>query len=218
MLFKGLNRHFFRKHGVSRIMSFWCKFLISYIYVTYNLFVGKDTYFHTTILTFINILASLNFFFIKKFFNNSVNLLEVRVKFSKTRELLNDVVSISIFNDKLVFFYLKWRSFLCRVKFIKYLKIIQAKKLSFKNIKRRKQRKRKRNTKLSYLAITFSKRNMFLNLSNHKRNTILLTTIRKEGFFGRRRTEYTSIFSTVRTVKQSFRKHKIRKLALIYKG
>ena len=68
------------------------------------------------------------------------------------------------------------------------------------------------------LHITFTKRNMFLNLTTFHNKSLLVTTLRKLGFLGRRRREYLSVYSAVRLVKQNLRKYKIQKLAIIYKG
>jgi ribosomal protein S11 len=68
------------------------------------------------------------------------------------------------------------------------------------------------------LSITFTKRNMFLNLSSYKNKNLLVTSLRKLGFSGRRRKEYASIYSATTTIKQLLRKYKIKRLAVVYKG
>ena len=59
---------------------------------------------------------------------------------------------------------------------------------------------------------------MFLVLS--KQDNILLhsTTLRKEGFLGRRRQQYVSVYDTVRVIKKIMRKFKISYICLIYNG
>ena len=52
-----------------------------------------------------------------------------------------------------------------------------------------------------FLYITFKKRNAFFNLSLSGGQTIKLTTLRKEGYVGRRRLEYTSLFSVMRSMR-----------------
>jgi len=68
------------------------------------------------------------------------------------------------------------------------------------------------------LYVTFSKRNTFFNLTDSKSRTLNLVTVRREGFLGRRRTEYTSVFSTSRIIKQKFKAFKLDNIALVYKG
>ena len=97
----------------------------------------------------------------------------------------------------------------------KYLK--KKKKLyNSRLLSRLKKKKMLLNT--GKLRITFTKRNMFLNLATFSNKSLLVTTLRKLGFLGRRRREYLSIYSAVRLVKQNLRKYKIQKLAIIYKG
>jgi len=78
----------------------------------------------------------------------------------------------------------------------------------------------KKNRKLNkgILSVTFSKRNMFLNLATNKHKSLLVTTLRRLGFLGRRRKEYLSIFSAVNVVKQTLRKYRIKCLSIIYNG
>jgi hypothetical protein len=80
------------------------------------------------------------------------------------------------------------------------------------------KKKKIKHSQTGILYVTFSKRNMFLNLSTFDNKSLLLTTLRKEGFSGRRRKEYISIFTVVRIIKQNLRKYKIKRLALIYRG
>ena len=83
----------------------------------------------------------------------------------------------------------------------------------------KKRAKRKRSwKKLGVLHITFKRRNVFFNLSTQFFQTLFLTTVRKQGFLGRRRQEYISIYSTMRIVKRKFKRYKLKKLSVIYNG
>jgi ribosomal protein S11 len=71
------------------------------------------------------------------------------------------------------------------------------------------------------LNITFKKRNTFFNVSQNFGKTIYLTSVRKEGYVGRKRTQYNSIFSVMRLVRKVIVNYFIIKdstLAIIYKG
>jgi hypothetical protein len=75
-----------------------------------------------------------------------------------------------------------------------------------------------KNTKRGFLYVTFARRNTFFNLADHTHKTKQLTTVRREGFLGRRRADYTSIFSTARIVKQKFKYLNFSRISVIYKG
>jgi ribosomal protein S11 len=71
------------------------------------------------------------------------------------------------------------------------------------------------------LNITFKKRNTFFNVSQNFGKTIYLTSVRKEGYVGRKRTQYNSIFSVMRLVRKVIVNYFIVKdstLSIIYKG
>ena len=99
------------------------------------------------------------------------------------------------------------------------IKKTQQLPLNLRSIKKRIKKKSKKKLKnLGLLYVTFSKRNTFFNLTDSYSKTLNLITVRREGFLGRRRTEYTSIFSTSRSIKQKFKPFKLDSIALIYKG
>ena len=68
------------------------------------------------------------------------------------------------------------------------------------------------------LNVTFSKRNVFFNVENALGITVLNTTLRRVGFRGRRRQEYTSLVTLTRIVKGKLKNLKLRRLILIYRG
>lgn len=71
------------------------------------------------------------------------------------------------------------------------------------------------------LNITFKKRNTFFNISKSFGKTVYLTSVRKEGYVGRKRTQYNSIFSVMRLVRKiilDFFIIKESNLAIVYKG
>jgi hypothetical protein len=97
---------------------------------------------------------------------------------------------------------------------IKYSKK-QKKYVIIKSLK-----KQEKNTHF-FLNITFKKKNTFFNVSQNFGNTVYLTSVRKEGYIGRKRTQYNSIFSVMRVVRKVIVNYFIRgdsTLTIIYKG
>jgi excinuclease UvrABC ATPase subunit len=56
------------------------------------------------------------------------------------------------------------------------------------------------------------------NLTDPIGNTLYMTTTRRQGYLGRRRVEYASVFSTTRTIKNIITKYKKNNLIILYKG
>ena len=52
------------------------------------------------------------------------------------------------------------------------------------------------------LKITFRRRNTFFVIVDSKGHVLRTTTVRREGFFGRRRKEYLSLHTTIKEVKK----------------
>jgi hypothetical protein len=99
----------------------------------------------------------------------------------------------------------------------KLIKIIYS-KIQKKYIIIKLLKKKKKNILLN---ITFKKRNTFFNLSKSFGKTVYLTSVRKEGYVGRKRTQYNSIFSVTRLVRKMILDFFIIKksnLIVIYKG
>jgi ribosomal protein S11 len=59
---------------------------------------------------------------------------------------------------------------------------------------------------------------MFLVITKLNNTIKVSTTLRKEGFFGRRRQQYVSIYDTIRFIKRLMRKVEINTIGLIYNG
>jgi hypothetical protein len=59
---------------------------------------------------------------------------------------------------------------------------------------------------------------MFLNISDFKNTCLMVTTLRRLGYIGRRRQEYTSIFSAIRSIKKKLFLYKLKRIAIIYNG
>lgn len=132
----------------------------------------------------------------------------------KIKRYFNDFYNYSL---KLDYFY-----------FLKYICIFKAKisrsrilcernKLNYFNVKDNRVFTNIPSKK-GFLYVTFARRNTFFNLADHKSRTLYLTTVRREGFLGRRRSAYTSIFSTSRIVKQKIKLLKLSSIAVVYKG
>ena len=68
------------------------------------------------------------------------------------------------------------------------------------------------------LHVTFKKRNTFFLLRDFKNRTLYLTTVRKEGYLGRRRKEYVSIFTVAKQIKPLIYKYKLNKISLLFSG
>ena len=52
------------------------------------------------------------------------------------------------------------------------------------------------------LKITFRRRNTFFVIVDPQGKVLKTTTVRREGFFGRRRKEYLSLYTTIKEVKK----------------
>lgn len=74
------------------------------------------------------------------------------------------------------------------------------------------------NKESSKLRIRFTHRNTFFTISDSKENILKTTSIRREGFYGRRRKTFTSLLTAMRSIKKSLRFLKIIKLDLIIIG
>lgn len=132
----------------------------------------------------------------------------------ENKKLKNSILSLDVLSNlqnKFIYFFLHFKIFPAHQK--NYIKLISKKNYKSKLIKKELKHK-----DLGILHITFTKRNAFINLSTHNYNTILLTTLRREGFLGRRRQEYVSLFTTIRVVKKKLSKFKFKRLALVYSG
>ena len=141
------------------------------------------------------------------FFQNYFKSL-IRIKNVKKNLLF--INSLSRFDDKFLYFFLNlrffsqdWRKF----------RFFLRKRKSFK-----KNKKTLRAYKKGLLYITFKKKNIFFNISATKDKSLYITTLRRLGFLGRKRREYTSIWSAVRTIRQYIRRYKFQRIAVIYKG
>lgn len=82
----------------------------------------------------------------------------------------------------------------------------------------KKKLKNTHKSKKGLFHITFSRRNMFLVIAKLNNTIKVSTTLRKEGFFGRRRQQYVSIYDTIRFIKRLMRKVHINTIGLIYNG
>jgi hypothetical protein len=74
---------------------------------------------------------------------------------------------------------------------------------------------------LVLLNVTFSKKNTFFNVSKSQGKTMYLTTVNREGYVGRKRVAYTSIFSVASLIKKvisSFYANKYCDICIVYKG
>jgi hypothetical protein len=157
------------------------------------------------------------FFFTKKkilFFLNKIKLSYFKLRltqlnkqyyFLKTNKIFKNLYSNVLYKDspfinKCLYFNIDW-----------YIVITKVRKLNKKYLRRKYKKK-------GYLHITFSRRNMFINLALNKKKTLFVNTLRRLGFLGRRRREYTSIFGAIRIIRKNIKKYKIKRLVLIYRG
>jgi len=84
-------------------------------------------------------------------------------------------------------------------------------------VKSKNFNKIKKRSETFRLYVTFKKRNIFFNITTHTGNSLYTTTTRRQGYSGRRRMEYSSVFSSARVVKTILNKY-TKKIALIYSG
>jgi ribosomal protein S11 len=153
---------------------------------------------------------------------------KIKCHFNKKQAInyLFCIESCSLFSNKFLYVFIHFfffsRTWATTRKLFSYRRSVGKEyfKLKVKKEYRRVNKAKKRLYKYNkgILSITFTKRNMFLNLANYNNKSLLVTSLRKLGFLGRRRREYTSILTATRLVKQTFRKYRIRFLIVIYKG
>jgi ribosomal protein S11 len=157
-------------------------------------------------------------------------LIDISLSSKRIKKHLFCINYCTLFNNKLLYTFLHYKLFSYGQRSIKLARAfrIRARKRIFRSQELKKKKINKKlilNAKKSsflqhkgLLSVTFTKRNMFLNLSDYKNKNLLVTSLRKLGFSGRRRKEYASIYSATTTIKKVLRKYKIKKLAIIYKG
>jgi len=152
-------------------------------------------------------------------FNNLVRLVsgyvshleEICVSKSVKKNLFF-IFSLSRFSDKFIYFFLSLRFFSSDWRVWRFF--LRKRRNALK-----KQKKTVRPYKKGILFITFKKKNIFFNIASNKSKSLHITTLRRLGFLGRKRREYLSIWSAIRSIKKIVRvNYKIRRLALVYKG
>ena len=132
----------------------------------------------------------------------------------KIKRYFNDFYNYSL---KLDYFYFLKYICIFKAKISRSNSSLQSNKLNYFNVKDDRVFANTP-TKKGFLYVTFARRNTFFNLADYKSRTLYLTTVRREGFLGRRRSAYTSIFSTSRIVKQRIKLLKLSSIAVVYKG
>jgi ribosomal protein S11 len=133
--------------------------------------------------------------------------------------------TLSKFTNKYLYAYVYCRflkeNWLGTKRFILYRRRRNKRSFIFK-YKKAKILKEKRSAIISTnrgkLSITFSKRNMFINLSTSKNKTLFVTTLRSLGYRGRRRYEYLSFFSCIRIVKARLKRYNMGRVMIVYRG
>lgn len=113
-------------------------------------------------------------------------------------------------------------NFLHSIRFFNYyLKIL---KIFIVSIKSTAISNKKRVIKYLYLKkkvnlfINLKKRNIIFNLTNIAGDSFFMTTLRREGYTGRRQLEYTSVESTALIIKSVLENLKITRIGLYYNG
>lgn len=133
------------------------------------------------------------------------NLLSLKkVIFFDKKDLSNIYYKI----QKLIFYYMK-----------SIEKYSIYNKNSFNNIYLKKKKKKIKH--LLLLNVTFGKRNTFFNVSSGMGKTLYLTTVSREGYVGRKKAAYTSLFGVTSLVKKIISNFYINKycdLCIVYKG
>jgi hypothetical protein len=116
--------------------------------------------------------------------------------------------------------------------FINYVQTFFFKKEKYRAVYLKNQKKlifvkqnfiEKKNLKKNqvYLNVTFAKKNTFFNVSSPKGKTVYLTTVVREGYIGKKRKAYTSIFSVASLINKLISNFYIKKycnVCIIYKG
>jgi hypothetical protein len=72
-----------------------------------------------------------------------------------------------------------------------------------------------------HLNVTFAKKNTFFNVSSPKGKTVHVTTVMRQGYLGKKRKSYTSIFSVALVINKLISNFYINKwcnICIIYKG
>lgn len=185
---------------------FWYMYFYKKLYNFnfFNLFLIKQTYINFFNLFILHYRIILLNKVIKKYYNYFYNCFKLSLNKNK-------------------YFYFYFKCFLLKYNYDMYTKFKSYIFFRLKRLNRKikalvKRKKIKKVKNFGILHITFKKRNIFFNLSSFKSKTLFLTTVRKEGFIGRRRREYISIYSTIRIIKKKFKRYKLKKLAVLYSG
>ena len=200
--------------------------------------IGRKQYIKSKniILAYINYLI-FNFFKIKKLkitslSKNKIKYLNYKLWFLVFKD--NNRVSI----NKFYFFYTKnFLNLYSKVQelnsfIIEYIHKVISKKEKFIPLYSKSKNKfvfvksnfiEEKNTekKQLFLNVTFGKKNTFFNISSPQGKTIYLTTLVREGYIGRKRVAYTSIFSVASLVNKLMSNFFINKycdVCIIYKG
>lgn len=179
-------------------------------------------YYCYTFKSFIQYLYILNVFLFNLIFNR-LKLQYKHVFNNKTIKKYLFFIDNSIkLKNKFLFFILRINIFSENIsRYFTLIRFYRGRRARLKrHYKNRLFKKKRRKTKnsLGVLHVSFKKRNVFFNLSNQFFKTLYLTTLRKQGFLGRRRQEYLSIWSTVQMIKQKIKRFKLQTLALVYTG
>jgi hypothetical protein len=66
------------------------------------------------------------------------------------------------------------------------------------------------------LKVTYRRRNTFFVLTDNLDNVMSTTTIRREGFYGRRRRQYTAMQGTLRSIKKKLKMFFIKNLEVTF--
>jgi ribosomal protein S11 len=168
---------------------------------------------------------NLIFLIIYLLFNNlnfSLNYKKVLLKLKKNYKYLK----LHLINNE---FFKKFYSFLVINDFLKHFKLWKRNMVfKYRYLYRLVVRSRlrieynlkyfKHNVLSGSLHVTFKKRNTFFLLRDYKNKTLYLTTVRKEGYLGRRRKEYVSIFTVAKQIKPLIYKYKLNKISLLFSG
>lgn len=170
-------------------------------------------------------------FMFKQLLNsNKKKLKQITLKVGKQKKLILGIKNVNLkLNKDLLKVYYKicnFFLFINRKILNNTVFLARRKKINIKySTRQKKYIIRKLNTfniqKKLILNVTFKKKNTFFNVSDFFGKTIFCTSIRKEGYIGRKRVEYNSIFSVTRLVREiilNYFEVKNHSLSVIYKG